>query len=254
MKRILLLSAAALALGSCATEPGLPEKGAEAVFRVTGIEGEEWTRAAHNYAVGDYFGLGDGFDNVTVEYGGVTFDYVYDAQEGLLYGVSATDVIRFPQDGTSPLTGLVMRWPADDAAGGDQTDPDQVSRDQSTREKFLAMDRLEARADNVMPTTVISMTMRHARSKITFTAGGIHEGKRIESLEVGGFEAFCDPALPDAQLIYDQTRDAGSLALHTQGEAKLEGVAEPLKFMLAQSPDAALQSTPGNYTITLLFN
>lgn len=248
MKNIIIQAAAVvLLMGSCSTPERTAPGGMEAVFRVTEAS-FEGTRAAQNYDMDDYFGLGAGYDKVTVEYGGIPHNYAYDAEEGLFYGTSDTDVIRFPQDGTSPVTGLVMRWPANDMAGGSTT-----ARDQSTREKFLAADRLEGRADNVMPTTIISITMRHARSKITFTAGGIHEGKRIEQLEAGGFKAFCDPALPDAQLIYDQTADAGTLKLYTQGSVKLEGVEEALRFMLSQSPDEALQSKPGNYTVTLIF-
>jgi hypothetical protein len=148
------------------------------------------------------------------------------------------------------LTEVTMQWPVDaqtTAAGS------PVVRDQSAKVDFMRMDRLSGTIRNVMPTTIISITMGHARSKITFTLGGEHAGKRIEELTVGGFKAYCDPSLDDAQLIYDQTGDAGALVNGTRGEVRVAGVSEALRFVLQSSPDTVLAGKPGNYTITLSF-
>jgi hypothetical protein len=256
MKKIIIITASVLAL-MCSCSKGDPATvgttppagGEEAVFSVDGIEavGAE-TRSAHNYSIGDYFTLGAEFDRVQVEYGG-SHIYQLDPAENIFEGISPADIIRFPQDG-SPLTEVTMQWPVDaktTAAGS------AVVRDQSQKVDFMRMDRLSGTIRNVMPTTIISITMGHARSKITFTLGGEHEGKRIEELTVGDFKAYCDPALDDAQLIYDQTGDAGTLVNGTRGEVKVAGVAETLRFVLQSSPDTALAGKPGNYTVTLSF-
>lgn len=242
MKKIIFIMAAA-ALCSCAKQQGAgPERTDEAVFSV-GFGG---TRAAHNYVIGDYFSLGGELEKISVLYGQITYTYSYDSQDDLLKGGDDADIIRFPQDG-SPLTHLELTWPAKGVVDHENG----VVRDQSRRDKFLSMDILYGQTANVMPTTVIPIVMRHTRSKITFAMGGAHEGKRIESLEIGDFKAYCDPAVRDAQLIYDQARDAGSLAVGMLGKVKVEGVAAPIPFALADSPDSALGASPGNYTITL---
>lgn len=253
MKRIIFTAAsiAALLICSCAKEEpaGNPSAGGEALFSVEGITaagGNVPTRAAHNYSINDYFTLGEGFDRVQVEYGG-THIYVLDPEDNLFEGVTPADVIRFPQDGT-PLSEVTMSWPVDEG-----TTESGVVRDQSRRVDFMRMDRLAGTIRNVMPTTVISITMSHVRSKITFTLGGAHAGKRIEELSIGDFKAWCDPSLDDAQLIYDQVGDAGALGVDSQGAVKIAGVADTQRFVLMDSPDAALGTAAGNYTVTISF-
>ena len=200
---------------------------------------------AHNYTLNDYFTLAENFDKVSVIYGDSHHLYYLDT-DGLFKGVSQTDIVRFPQDG-SAMEYVAVRWPAEAVFPSAAN----VLRDQSDRENFMKMDILEGELTNVAATTVIPVSLKHMRSKITFTLGGQYAGKKIESLRVGDFKAYCDPALNDAQLIYDHLNDIGSLKMGTNGIVKVEGVADPVNFIITESPDDVLDDAAGNCTVTL---
>lgn len=239
--------AAAAFMVSCSQ--GADETAAGQRSVVFSVNVDSATRAAVNYGAESYFTLGEGFGQATVTDSYESFTYNY--EDGLLKAATDLDIISFPLGG-DPLPGLYISWPSE-AVRKAHTDVHgaKVVRDQSDRKDFLGMDWLSCMILNVKPTTVVPISLEHLYSKITFTLGGIHAGKKIEQLEVGDFKAYCDPAGNDAQLIYNEVGDKGSLPLATPGKVWVAGVADPVLFQLADSPDDHLTDAGDHYTIVI---
>lgn len=234
---------AALAAPSCSGDDyARPAKGGTvAVFGVM----LDATRAVHDYSVDDYFSLGEGYGSVSIAYSGGTVTYNY--SDGLLRAAASHDRIVFPDDG-SELGGLfVFNWPADAVRAFLR----EVKQDQSARADFMSMDNLRGEVSDIMPSGLIPVRLYHTRIKITFELTGQYGGRRLESLEVGEYKAYCDPALKTAQLMYDPVHDTGSLPKGTPGYAKIEGVTDPVKLMIVESPDDVILLPGENFSIML---
>lgn len=248
MKKIILgIIAIAACAASCSREADETPAAERAV--VFSVSVGNHTRAAVNYLAEDYFTLGEGFAQATVNDSFESFTYNY--EDGLLKAATNYDIISFPLGG-DPLPGLHISWPSE-AKRKAHTDVHgaKVVRDQSTRAGFLGMDWLTCTIEDVKPTTLVPISLEHIYSKITFTLGGTQAGKKIEWLEVGDFKAYCDPAGNDAQLIYNQTGDKGSLAIGALGKVKITGVTTPQAFQLTDSPDDHLTDAGDHYTIVI---
>lgn len=211
------------------------------------------TRAAHNYSIEDYFGLGEGFQYISItDDPAEAYIYVYNQGSNRFSPKDSQNAIYFPTDG-SALEGLTFMWPTDDFVSGHVAEYGgfKVLKDQSARKDFLSMDWLVGQIRNVKPTMIIPVMMYHTfNAKITVALEGQYEGKRIESLTIGDFKAYCDPALKTAQLMYGMD-DIGSLPPGSSGSVKIEGVEAPYYFVITDSPDDFITEGGQNFTIFL---
>lgn len=240
MKYIRTISSIALlALGciSCEKGTGLIQK--EAVFSIN-IAGQDMTKAATNYTAEDYFTSGNGNDLMTVTCNGEEYTYRY-SDDGLFYGSTQGQILSFPEDG-SVLERVDFTWPERTRAG------EAVQSDQSERSTFLGMDCLQGHISEIAPTAVIPVNMSHARAKVTFTLIGEYSGRRIESLEIEGYKAYCDPSLDDAALILDPSGDIGRLGAGAEGTVTVDG--EEIPFMIDGIPDEMIIAG-NNFTVEI---
>lgn len=254
MKKILFaISIAAIFLASCQQDDHTAATDKIAPEFALSIDGD--TRAAYNYPIDDYFGLGEGFQNISITADAATtytYTYTYSPTTKRFYASDSQNALYFPNDG-SVLDRLTFIWPSEefinmhlDGYGGFR-----MLKDQSTKEAFLSMDWLAGEVMNVKPTLLVPVTMYHMfNSKITIELTGDHKNKRIESLSIGGFKAYCDPKLKSAQLMYGSD-DMGSLRKGSTGVVKIEGVDEPIEFLIIDSPDDHITGGGQNYTISL---
>ena len=230
---------ASLALGSVSCEKGTGTVTGEAVFSLK-ITGQDMTKAAANYSAGEYFTSGNGNDLMTVTCNGEEYTYKY-GEDGLFYGSTQGQVLSFPEDG-SALEGIGFTWPEGTRPG------EAVETDQSERSTFLGMDCLQGHISKVAPTAIIPVSMSHMRARVTFTLVGEYSGQRIESLEIGGYKAYCDPALDDAALILDPDGDTGRLGMGTEGTLTVGG--EQIPFMINGIPDGMI-TAGNNFTVEI---
>ena len=197
-------------------------------------------KAAANYSAGEYFTSGNGNDLMTVTCNGEEYTYKY-GEDGLFYGSTQGQVLSFPEDG-SALEGIGFTWPEGARPG------EAVETDQSERSTFLGMDCLQGHISKVAPTAIIPVSMSHMRARVTFTLVGEYSGQRIESLEIGGYKAYCDPALDDAALILDPDGDTGRLGMGTEGTLTVGG--EQIPFMINGIPDGMI-TAGNNFTVEI---
>ncbi len=243
MKRLIIITGAVLLAASCAEqEDGAVRHGAgtPVVFEVS----PGATKAAADYKTETYFTLGEGFGETTVNTGGVSVPYTYDG--GFL--VPAAQAVTFPADG-SDIPQITVKWPADALRLSQGVQG--ALKDQTAPEAFFASDWLKATLKNVVPATVIPISFDHERCKITFTVTGENAGKKIKSLTVGGYKAYCAPDSNDAQLIYDFQYDKGAMPSGTTGTIEIDGLEGIVEIMLLDSPDDMLTGGGDNCTVNL---
>lgn len=238
MKQLFLicLSAALLTVASCAKEELSPTDLALR-FRIEG------TRAAVNYPASDYFGVA-GLGNATVVVKATTVCYTYD--NGELAGLTDADCIYFPVDGQS-LSSVKVRWPEDAIR---TTQGAAVVKDQSIQATFLATDWLSAELKNLAPTQTIALTLEHERPKLTFTLTGAMAGKKLISLTIAGYKAYCDDDMQvkSAQLIL--LPGNADITTNTIGTLGIDGESAPRNFIIQTTPTLVAGQ---NHTIQINF-
>lgn len=260
MKAYLYIAAAAIVFSACAKQAPTTPDGAGQPVRF-GVELQPFTdgtgtRAAVdpravNYPIEDYFEVDD---QVNVSTDGITF-HLYTHDNGVLS--SADDPLRFPDDG-SAITDLFADWPSDVSFW--DVFPD--IKDQSAKAAFLHADFLSWGGDNISlkPSILAPVTFGHVCPKVTFTLGGIYQGRKITALEIAGRKAFCDPGradIKDAQYmvtnpeIFNDEVMAGTL-----GVLSIEGVNGPVPFKLDADPDVSSvsASAPQNHHYLITIN
>lgn len=242
MKRLTIIAAAVMMAAACAEkEQALqPEAGTPVVFRVT----DDATKAATDYKADSYFMLSPELGSATVYDGGISVTYAY--RDGML--VADDRPIVFPKDGSS-LPRITVKWPTDAVRLAQNSQG--ALKDQSSSEAFFSSDYLSATLRNVIPSTVIPIGFDHERCKITFVITGEQAGKKIRSLTIGGYKAYCNRASNDAQLIYDFQYDRGALPAGTTGTVELEGTDGTIDIMILHSPDEMLTGAGDNCTVNL---
>lgn len=233
---------AALMAVSCSQEPvGVAKTETRREVRVALSLGD--TRAiGHQYRLDEYLGMGNGAEEVTLISGDAEYAYVSDGN-GMLNGKDG-NVLCFPADG-GPLYGIEIYWPAG------ATEPANAAEDQSDRVTFMKEDRLQGAVTDIQPSAWIPVRLHHARARITFTLTGEFAGKRIEELTVGGYKAYCDPELNDAQLILDPVKDLEAIRANTRCIVGIEGVAEPVEYFITMDLNNRALAPGRNLTINL---
>lgn len=163
----------------------------------------------------------------------MTVEYIW--SEGNLQGQDEGSTIYFPIDGT-PISQLSVRWP-DDAVRASAGE--SVTRDQSTETAFLLSDWLSATLSDVNYTgTDIPITLEHERTCLVFLAGGALEGKKITSLKIGEYTAWCSASadMKGAQLILSENDEIPS---GTLGVLTVEGEETGRNFTIGEMPETA---------------
>lgn len=185
------------------------------------------TKAA-SYDSGQYFSI-DGMSDASVET--LSEKVIYTYADGRLSAKSDDDMVFFPVDGSS-LPYLKISWPE----SGIRESMPEVPYDQSEKEVFLKADWLSAELTEVAMESTVPVILEHERALVSFYLTGQFDGRKIVSLYVGDFNAFCDvdPEIVQAQLILNP--DEGSIMPGSVGALYMDGDDSPYNFTIESFP------------------